>query len=121
MNQTDLSAASPDASIVVLVTAPTVDAARAIARRLVDAQLAACVNIISPVESIYRWQGQRCEESEWLLIIKSRAPLFERLTAEVKALHSYTVPEVIALPIVAGSGDYLRWLLESTPLPGAAV
>ena len=110
-----------DQLIVVLVTAPTDDAARAIARRLVDAQLAACVNIVPSVESIYRWEGRRCENQERLLIIKSRAPLFDRLAAEVTSLHSYTVPEVIALPIVAGSADYLRWLLESTTVPGTAV
>ncbi|MEW6325009.1 MAG: divalent-cation tolerance protein CutA [Nitrospirota bacterium] len=110
-------AESLEASIVVFVTAPSAESARAIARRLVDAQLAACVNVIGSVESIYRWQGQRCEEPEWLLIIKSRAALFDRLTAEVKAVHSYSVPEVIALPIVAGSEEYLRWLRESTPSP----
>ncbi len=108
---------SSDHAVVVFVTAPTSDVARAIARRLVDAQLAACVNIVAPVESVYWWQGQRCEEQEWLLVIKSREPLFERLAAEVKALHSYSVPEVIALPIVAGATDYLRWLRESTPSP----
>jgi len=89
--------------------------AHAIARRLVNAKLAACVNIVTSVESIYRWEGQCCEEPEWLLIIKTRRSLFERVAAEVKALHNYTVPEVIALPIVAGSPDYLRWVMESTP------
>jgi periplasmic divalent cation tolerance protein len=112
---------SSDHAIVVLVTAPTDEAARAIARRLVDAQLAACVNIVAPVESVYWWQGRRCEEREWLLVIKSRAVLFERLAAEVKSLHSYSVPEVIALPIVTGASDYLRWLRESTSTPHTAM
>jgi periplasmic divalent cation tolerance protein len=106
---------SSDESIVVLVTAPPGEMARTIARRLVDARLAACVNIVPSIESIYRWEGQRCEETEWLLVIKTRKPLFERLAAEVKALHNYTVPEIIALPIVTGSVEYLRWVLESTP------
>lgn len=104
-----------DESIVVLITAPPGEMARTIARRLVDARLAACVNIVMSVESVYRWEGQRCEELEWLLVIKTRKLLFDRLAAEVKTLHNYTVPEIIALPIVAGSADYLRWVLESTP------
>lgn len=103
-------------TIVVLVTAPPGELARTIARRLVDAQLAACVNIVTSVESIYRWEGQRCEEAEWLLVIKTRRLLFKRVAAEVKALHNYAIPEVIAIPIVAGSEDYLRWVVESTPL-----
>jgi periplasmic divalent cation tolerance protein len=107
---------SPEETIVVLVTAPPGELARTIARRLVDARLAACVNIVTSVESIYRWEGQRCEEAEWLLVIKTRRPLFDRVAAEVKSLHNYTIPEVVALPIVAGSEDYLRWVVESTPL-----
>jgi len=107
---------SSEESIVVFVTAPPGDLARAIARRLVDAQLAACVNIVMSVESVYRWEGQRCEETEWLLVIKTRRPLFERVAAEVKALHNYTVPEIIALPILMGSAEYLRWIRESTPV-----
>ncbi|MBI3621378.1 MAG: divalent-cation tolerance protein CutA [Nitrospirae bacterium] len=103
-------------TIVVLVTAPPGELARAIARRLVDARLAACVNIVTSVESIYRWEGQRCEEAEWLLVIKTRRPLFDRVASEVKALHNYAIPEIIALPIVSGSKDYLRWVVESTPL-----
>jgi periplasmic divalent cation tolerance protein len=100
--------------MVVLITAPPGDMARTIARRLVDAQLAACVNIVMSVESVYRWQGQRCEEAEWLLVVKTRRLLFDRLAAEVKSLHDYTVPEIIALPMVAGAPDYLHWVLEST-------
>lgn len=103
-------------SIVVLVTTPPGEIARTIARRLVDTQLAACVNMVMSVESIYRWEGQRCEEAEWLLVIKTRQPLFERVVAEVKAHHNYTVPEIIALPIIAGSEEFLRWISESTPL-----
>ncbi|HUJ79696.1 MAG TPA: divalent-cation tolerance protein CutA [Nitrospiria bacterium] len=105
-----------DELIMVLVTTPHGEMARAIARRLVDARLAACVNMVSSVESVYRWQGQRCEEAEWLMVIKSRRSLFEQLAAEVKVLHSYTVPEIIALPIVAGAPDYLQWICDSTAL-----
>ena len=107
---------SSEEAIVVFVTAPPGDPARAIARRLVDTQLAACVNIVMSVESVYRWQGQRCEEAEWLLMIKTRRPLFDRVAAEVKALHSYTIPEIIALPLAMGSADYLRWVRDSTPV-----
>lgn len=106
---------------MVLVTVPTVDEARAIARHLVDRQLAACVNVVSSIESIYRWQGRRCEETEWLLVIKTRASLFAQLAAEVKSLHSYSVPEIIALPIVEGAGDYLTWIQEATSRPDGAV
>jgi len=104
-----------DELIIVLITAPPGEMAREIARRLVDAQLAACVNMVTSVESVYRWQGQRCEEAEWLLVIKTRRSLFDRLAAEVKALHNYTVPEIIALPIVTGAPDYLQWVRESIP------
>jgi periplasmic divalent cation tolerance protein len=110
-----MAAVSPQEEvIVVLITTPPGETARAIARRLVDAQLAACVNIVMSVESVYRWQGQRCEEAEWLLVVKTRRPLFERLAVEVKTLHSYTVPEIIALPVDTGAPDYLEWVLEST-------
>jgi periplasmic divalent cation tolerance protein len=110
-----MAAVSPqDEVIVVLITAPPGETARAIARRLVDAQLAACVNIVMSVESVYRWQGRRCEEAEWLLFVKTRRPLFERLAVEVKTLHQYTIPEIIALPVDAGAPDYLKWVLEST-------
>jgi periplasmic divalent cation tolerance protein len=112
-----MSTVSPQEDlIVVLITAPPGEKARAIARRLVDAQLAACVNIVMSVESVYRWQGQRCEEAEWLLVVKTRRPLFERLAVEVKTLHDYTVPEIIALSIVKGAPDYLNWIVESTPV-----
>ena len=108
-------------SLVVFVTVPSAELARSIARHIVDQRLAACVNVVSSVESIYRWEGQRCEEAECLMIIKTRAPIFERLAREVRALHSYTVPEIIALPIVAGSPDYLQWIEESTAVSGDAV
>ena len=100
-------------SIVIFVTAGSEAEAEKIARALVEEQLAACVNILSPIRSIYRWQGQVADDREWLLLIKTRAERFAAVESRVKALHSYQVPEVIALPIVAGAEGYLRWLRES--------
>ncbi len=100
--------------IVVYVTAPNEDEAAGIARALVEAKLAACVNIISNIRSIYRWQGNLEDDSEVLMIIKTRKELFDSLKTEVKKLHSYEVPEIIALPISLGSEDYLKWIREST-------
>ena len=100
--------------IVVFVTAPGEEEAVKIARALVEAKLAACVNIISNVHSIYTWQGNIEDDSELLLIIKTRKSLFDDLSAKVRDLHSYDLPEVIALPIVDGSKEYLKWIGEST-------
>ena len=100
--------------IVVYVTAPNEDEATGIAKALVEAKLAACVNIISNIRSIYSWQGNLEDDSEVLMIIKTRKQLFDSLTVEVKKLHSYDVPEIIALPISLGSEDYLGWIREST-------
>ena len=80
------------------------------ARALVEARLAACVNIVPGVRSIYHWQGSVQEDSEWMLIIKSTRPLFEQLAAELRKIHSYEVPEVLAIPVVAGDEAYLEWL-----------
>jgi periplasmic divalent cation tolerance protein len=100
-------------AIVIFVTAGSETEAEKIARALVEEQLAACVNILSPIRSIYRWQGQVADDREWLLLIKTRAERFAAVESRVKALHSYQVPEVIALPIVAGMEGYLRWLQEN--------
>jgi periplasmic divalent cation tolerance protein len=85
-----------------------------IAKALVEEQLAACVNILSPMRSVYRWEGKVTDDREWLLLIKTRAERFAAVEIRVKALHSYQVPEVIALPIMAGTEAYLRWLREET-------
>jgi periplasmic divalent cation tolerance protein len=98
--------------IVVFVTAGSEAEAETIAKALVEERLAACVNILSPIRSIYRWEGKVTDDQERLLIIKTRAERFSAVEARVKTLHSYQVPEVIALPIVQGSEGYLRWLLE---------
>lgn len=99
---------------VVLVTAPDLAAAEHLANALVDERLAACANIVGPIRSIYRWRGERHSDEEFLLIIKTRRGLFDELAARVRALHSYETPEIIELPITAGSPPYLEWILAST-------
>ena len=100
--------------IVVLITAGSSAEAEAIARRLVETHLAACVNILPQIRSLFWWEGKVSEEQEILLLVKSRRPLFDKLAAAVQELHSYTVPEVIALPIQFGTEKYLQWIGEST-------
>jgi periplasmic divalent cation tolerance protein len=101
-------------SMVVLVTCGSEEEATKIAISLVEERLAACVNIISPVRSIYRWEGKIWDEKEWMLIVKTQKKRFEELEKKVKSLHSYSVPEIVALPIVEGSASYLKWLEENT-------
>jgi len=96
--------------IVVLSTADSMETAVKIAQALVEDGEAACVNIVPGVRSIYRWQGKLCDEGELLMVIKTTQDRFEALRAQLKALHPYEVPEVIAIPIIAGDADYLRWL-----------
>ena len=98
--------------IVVFVTAGSSAEGERLARALVEERLAACVNRIAAVQSVYRWQGKVEQSAEELLVIKTRADLFTALEKRVRALHSYSVPEVIALPILNGSENYLRWLGE---------
>lgn len=99
---------------VVFITAKDSAEAEKIARGLLEKKLAACCNIVKDVRSLYWWQGKIEDSPETLLVIKSRRELFRELVAAVKALHSYSVPEIVMLPIVEGSEDYLRWLDEST-------
>jgi periplasmic divalent cation tolerance protein len=96
--------------IVVLCTCSSRDEARRVAGHLIEKRLAACVNLLPPVRSVYRWNGVVEEGEETLMIIKSARPLFERLRAEIARLHSYEVPEIVALPIVDGSESYLEWM-----------
>ena len=100
--------------IVVFVTTKNLIEARRISLRLVKEKLAACVNIVPLVESVFTWKGRVCREKEALMVIKTRALIFSRLEAKVKSLHSYTVPEIIALPIKKGSREYLAWVRQST-------
>jgi periplasmic divalent cation tolerance protein len=95
--------------IVVLTTCDSEEHAEKIARHLVDQRVAACVNILPKARSIYRWNEKIEEASEWMLIIKSRRDLFAALRTEIQKLHTYEVPELIALPIVDGSEPYLAW------------
>jgi len=96
--------------IVVLTNCGSADEAERIARSLVEKRLAACVNVMPAVRSFYRWKGVIEDEQESLLVIKSSRALFDELRAEIEKLHSYEVPEVIAVPIVDGSEGYLEWL-----------
>ncbi len=96
--------------IVVLSTCSSTEDARLIARALVEKRLAACVNVVGGVRSVYRWKGEVEDEPEALLVIKSSRPLFDQLRIELERLHSYELPEVIAVPVVDGSERYLEWL-----------
>ena len=95
---------------LALTTVPDEQTGRRLARAFVEERLAACVNVGPAVTSFYWWEGKLVEGGERLLIIKTRASLLDRLEARLKELHPYQVPEFIALPIVAGSRDYLGWL-----------
>lgn len=95
---------------VVLTTAGSVDEARRIAEVLLDRKLAACVNIVSRVQSIYRWKGKTEESEEWLMLIKTTAPLFERVRDTIRELHSYELPECLCLAVEDGSEQCLQWL-----------
>lgn len=99
---------------VTFVTCKDRKQATAIARSLVKEKLAACVNVVPGISSIYRWEGKVEEAREVLLVIKSRRALSRKLTARVRALHSYDVPEVVTLPIASGNPAYLRWVRQST-------
>ena len=100
--------------IVILVTASSEEEAKKIARSLVEKRLVACVNIIKDVQSIFRWKNKVSEEKELLLIIKTRKKLYKNVEEEVKNIHSSEVPEIIALPIIAGSKEYLYWIDSET-------
>jgi len=104
---------SGDDAIAVFLTAPNGEEATRLADLLIGAQLAACVQILPEMESVYRWQGKIERQSEILLIVKTAAGKFADLEREVRALHSYETPEIVAVPIVAGSNPYLEWLIAS--------
>jgi periplasmic divalent cation tolerance protein len=96
--------------IVVFSTCDSEEQAGQIARALVDQRLAACVNIVPGARSIYRWKGQIEDATEWMLIIKSRRDLMEQLCAAIGKIHTYEVPELLAVPVVDGSDSYLAWI-----------
>ena len=100
--------------LVVLATFPNRESARQIGTILVEKQLAACVNISPEIQSIYRWEGEIQSETEAMAVIKTTVDRFELLEATLRDLHPYEVPEIIALPVEAGSRGYLDWVREST-------
>ena len=97
-------------AIAVFITAPNAEEATRLAEMLVGSQIAACVQLLPEMESVYRWQGKVERQSEVLLIAKTTAAMFEQLEREVRALHSYDTPEIVAVPIKLGSAPYLEWL-----------
>ena len=101
-------------AVVIFVTASSSAEAGKIGRTLVEEKLVACANIVPQVRSIYRWQGKICDEPEALMVLKTRSGQIQKIIKRVRSLHSYTVPEIIVLPISAGSKDYLRWIHEVT-------
>ncbi|HTN51294.1 MAG TPA: divalent-cation tolerance protein CutA [Anaeromyxobacter sp.] len=101
-------------ALVVLVSAPTAEKAAELARALVEERLAACGNVVPGLRSIYRWEGKVHDEAEALLLLKTTRSRLERLRERILALHPYQVPEVLALPVEAGSEAYLAWLAAQT-------
>jgi periplasmic divalent cation tolerance protein len=108
---------TPDTAVVVTTT-DSEDEAERLARGLVEARLAACVQIVGPVRSAFRWEGSVSVETEWQLVVKTAAERVDELTAWLAAEHSYEVPEVIAVPVVGGYGPYLRWVTDETARTG---
>lgn len=100
--------------IAVLVTTASEEEAMTIGRDVVKQGLAACANILALKKSIFQWEGKLSEEEEFLMIIKSRSDLFENLSVVIKRLHSYKVPEIVAIPIVKSSSEYMDWILDNT-------
>ena len=96
--------------VQVVISVPSADVGRRIASILLEAQLSACVQIVGPVQSHYRWKGKIEQADEWLLLVKTRAALLEALETEVQRSHPYEVPEILALPIHSGHAPYLVWL-----------
>jgi len=100
--------------LIVLVTTPNAEEAARIADLLVSERLAACVNVVPGIESIYRWEGKVTRDQEALMIIKTTGERYDELERRVKEIHSYSTPEVVALKIERGSEQYLNWLRDST-------
>lgn len=107
----------PTDFLIVLITVPSLEVGERIAESLLEKKLAACVNILPGVTSIYTWKGAVQKDQELMLVVKTRPVLFQtRLVPAVKAIHPYEVPEIIALPLEMGSPDYLAWIAaETTP------
>ncbi len=102
--------------IIIFVTAPNSEEASRIANALVSEQFAACVNIVPSIESIYRWEGKVTSDREALMIIKTTDDRYVDVESRVKEMHTYSTPEIVAIPIVRGSQEYLDWLRKSTAI-----
>ncbi len=112
---------SPDPkAIIVFITTGSTDEAKKIGKLLVEECLAACCTIIQPVESVFKWKDAIHVEQETLIICKTRDELFNALEKRVKQLHSYEVPEIIAIPVTQGAKSYLDWIVKETRMPGKA-
>lgn len=103
--------------VIILVTAASRRECKKIAKHLVEAKLAACVNITQGIESIYRWEGKIADDKEFLMLIKSTRELFPEVKHAISQIHSYHTPEIICLPIIDGSRNYLQWLSDSVRRP----
>jgi len=106
--------------LVVLVTAGSGEEASGIAEALVLENLAACVNIVAGIRSVYTWKGEVCNDEEVLMVVKTQRERFEALKERIREIHSYDVPEIVAFPVTHGLPDYLSWVLEATRSPGGS-
>ena len=102
-----------DSYILIFITASSSEEADKIGKTLVEEKLAACANRISDIRSVYRWKEELCDDEEVLLLLKSRHDRFPEIKERIRVLHSYEVPEIIAVPIIDGSEDYLKWIDSS--------
>ncbi len=109
-----MSTGIPERHLQVTTTAPSREEADALARALVDTRLAACVQVVGPVESRYWWDGKVETATEWLCVAKTTADRYDDVEAAIRAVHSYDLPEILAVPVVRGSEPYLRWLGEES-------
>ena len=111
------SSSSPTPYSVVYLTTPSQQIAHQLSEQLVQQHLVACVNIVPAVQSVYRWKGEVCRDSEVLLVCKTRQSLVERVAEVARSMKYAECPEVIATPIVAGASDYLQWIADNTKEP----